>query len=92
MAETGRRPPVASVVARARQELEDLLGQPVERVSSIVRDDGGWRVSVDVVELSRIPDSTSVLGVYEVLLDSDGQVIEFERTRRFYKNRADEEG
>lgn len=83
---------LSSVVASARRDLESLLGQPVERVSSVVRDDGGWRLNIDVVELARVPDSTSVLGSYEVRLDGNGDVIEYERTRRFYRNRADEEG
>lgn len=82
---------IGSVVASARRQLEELLGHPVDRVSSVTRQDGGWRVGVDVVELARVPDSTSVLGSYEVILDRDGEVMEFERTRRFYRNRADEE-
>lgn len=83
---------VARVVARAREDLQKLLGQPVERVSSVVPDNGGWRLTLDVVELARIPDSTSVLGCYEVVLDGDGEVLEYERVRRYYRNRTDEEG
>ena len=82
---------VATVVAHARRDLQDLLGRPVERVSSVAPDHEGWRLSVEVVELERIPDSTSVLGSYEVLLDDDGEVLEYERTHRYYRNRADGE-
>lgn len=83
--------PMADAVATARRELEALLGQPVERVSSVVPEDGGWRMTADAVELARVPDSTSVLGSYEVLVDRNGRIVEYQRTRRFYRNRADEE-
>ena len=85
----GRRMAVATVVAQARRDLQDLLGRPVERVSSVAPDQDGWRLNVEVVELERIPDSTSVLGSYEVVLDDDGEVLEYERTHRYYRNRAD---
>lgn len=86
--ESGSMP---AVVARARRDLAELLGQPVERVASVVRQGEGWRLTVDVVELARIPDSTSVLGSYDVVLDANGQLLEYQRTRRFYRNVADEE-
>lgn len=85
----GRR--IATVVAHARRDLQELLGRPIERVSSAVPHDDGWRLSVDVVELERIPDSTSVLGSYDVVLDDEGGIVEYERVRRYYRNRADEE-
>lgn len=85
------RKPMAAAVAAARSELEALLGQRVERVSSATPEGEGWRMTVDAVELVRVPDSTSVLGSYEVLVDSRGHILEYQRTRRFYRNRADEE-
>jgi hypothetical protein len=87
----GRTRTIAAVVADARRDLQELLGRPIERVSSAVPDDHGWRLSVDIVELERIPDSTSVLGCYEVVLDDGGAVVEYERVRRYYRNRTDEE-
>ena len=82
---------MAEAVAAARRELEALLGQSVERVSSAVPEDQGWRMTVDALELARVPDSTSVLGSYDVLLDRRGHIVEYQRTRRFYRSRADEE-
>lgn len=82
---------MTSVIARARRDLQELLGAPVERVSGATREDGGWRLTIDVVELARIPDSTSVLGAYDVSVDRSGEVLEYERVRRFYRNRTDEE-
>jgi hypothetical protein len=51
---------------RARRQVEELFGMPVESVSAISRVDdgngGGWAVTLELLELARIPDTTSVLG------------------------------
>ena len=88
---TESAPSVGEVLTSARQEFEHLTGRPVESVSAIRRCEGGWRVTVEVLELRRVPDSTSVLASYELQLDSEGSVLEFERTSRFYRNRATDE-
>ncbi len=81
---------LADVITRARRELEQFTGQPVDSVSSVRRSDGGWTLCLEIVELQRIPDSTSVLGSYETVVDEEGAVVEYERTRRYYRNQASE--
>ena len=79
-------------VQRVRRELPELLGHPVDAVLGLEPDDGkGWQVTVQVVELSRIPHSTDVLGAYEVTLDKEGEVQSYKRRRRYYRNQADED-
>jgi hypothetical protein len=81
----------AQVARHAREQMRELTGQPVEGVLSVRRaDDGGWEVTVQVVELSRIPSSTDVLGAYELSLDDGGEVREYQRTRRYYRNQVEE--
>jgi hypothetical protein len=77
-----------------RQDLPPLLGKRVETVLGLQRtddDDGGWEVTVQVVELSRIPNSTDVLGAYRVELDSEGELAGYRRIRRYQRNQADED-
>lgn len=81
---------LADVITRARRELELFTGRGVDSVSSVRRSDGGWTLALEVVELQRVPDSTSVLGSYETVVDDEGAVIEYERTRRYYRNQASE--
>ena len=68
------------------------MGRPVESVLGMERDEdgGGWRITVAVVELSRIPSSTDVLGTYAVRVDTSGDVVGYERTRRYRRSQADE--
>lgn len=77
------------IVERAREEMRALRGEDAESVSSIRRTDNGWRVSLELVELRRVPDSTDVLGTYDVELDDDGNLMTFERTGRYYRSEAD---
>ena len=78
-------------VLRVRRELPQLLGRPIESVVGFERAEGDtWCVTVQVVELTRIPHTTDVLGDYAVTLDDDGEVMGYRRTRRYHRNQADE--
>lgn len=54
------------------------------------RSEDGWCVVVDVLEVARIPDTTSLLASYEVQLDEDGELLEYSRVRRYRRGAADE--
>ncbi|MDQ6749434.1 MAG: gas vesicle protein [Actinomycetota bacterium] len=78
-------------VQEAKEQIEEMMGKPVEAVLGMERDDDdGWMITVQVVELRRVPNSTDVLGSYAVSVDSDGNVDSYRRTRRFYRSQADE--
>jgi hypothetical protein len=80
------------VIKRVRRDLPQLLGRPIEAILGLEPDeDGGWQVTVQVVELSRIPHSTDVLGAYAVSVDGDGELTGYRRRRRFYRNQTDED-
>jgi hypothetical protein len=75
----------------AAKQLQQISGRPVNGVTGLERADEGWRVSVDLVEISRIPPSTDVLGSYEVVVDDDGDLLRYERIRRFIRGQAGED-
>lgn len=79
-------------IIRVRRELPQLLGKPIDSVLGVERDEeAGWQVTVQVVELSRIPSTTDVLGSYAVTLDGEGEVIGYRRKRRYHRNQTDED-
>lgn len=82
------RIPVSRVIRAARRDLEQLTGRPVDSVSSVRRDGDGWVLDLEIVELERVPASTSVLGSYRVILDREGEIVEYQRTHRYYRNQA----
>jgi Gas vesicle synthesis protein GvpO len=78
------------LIQRAREQLEEMMGRPAESVLGMLRDGEGWKVTLEVVELQRVPASTDVLGSYEVEVDGNGDVIGYRRLRRYFRNRAGE--
>lgn len=82
--------PIYHAVEAARRDLALLTGKRVESVSGVHRRDDGWTVTFELVELVRVPDSTSVLGTYEAVVDEDGHMTEYERIRRYYRNQPSE--
>lgn len=83
---TSERSRLATVVARIGQDLGAVTGLAVERVTGLARADDEWQAEVDVVEVSRVPPSTDVLATYAVTADADGELLGFERLRRFRRS------
>lgn len=83
---------LAEIAAQARELLRSLRGVEAESVSGIARTSNGWKVTLEVVELRRIPESTDVLASYEVGLDGDGKFLGFERGRRYHRAQAELDG
>jgi Gas vesicle synthesis protein GvpO len=69
---------------RARRELAEITGLEAESVTALARaDDGTWRVTVELLELSRIPETDDVLGSFEAQLDDTGELLRYRRVRRY---------
>jgi Gas vesicle synthesis protein GvpO len=75
----------------AIEQVGDLTGLPVETVTGLDRDgDDVWRVMVEVLEVERVPNTMDVLGSYEVRLSDDGEVLGFNRRRRYHRAAAED--
>jgi len=78
----------AELARNARKQLAELTGRMPESVLGLHKDDDGWKVTVEIVELSRVPNSTDLLGCYVVTLDDDGELVGYERVRRYQRGQA----
>jgi hypothetical protein len=74
----------------ARETVRDLTGYPPEAVSGLQWDGDSWLVTVDVLELERIPSTTDLLATYVVQLDDSGGLLGYKRTKRFVRGQAEE--
>jgi hypothetical protein len=83
---------VAAMVKRAREQITDLLGKEPESVSGVQHANGSWSVTVEVVEIYRIPDTTDILSSYEVVLDDEGDLVRLNRQRRYRRSQVEEDG
>jgi len=75
----------------ARETVQDLTGYPPEAVSGLQWDGESWLVTVDVLELERIPNTTDLLATYVVQLDDSGGLLGYKRTKRYVRGQAEEE-
>ena len=87
---TNGRVSPTDVARRAVEHLAALTGRPVEGVLGMHRDDNGWTVTIELVELRRVPDSTDVLASYDVALDAKGELTGYERTHRYYRSQVED--
>lgn len=85
-----RRSAASEIAMRARDELSEITGLDAEGVSSLERgEDGIWLVTVELLELSRVPDTDDLLGSYAAELDEDGELVGYRRVRRYTRSQAD---
>jgi Gas vesicle synthesis protein GvpO len=50
--------------------------------------DGTWRVTVELLELARIPETDDLLGSYGAQLDDGGELLRYRRLRRYPRSRG----
>jgi|SRR5215218_2161753 len=83
---------VDDAVGQARRYLHALHGVEAESVSSLERTADGWLVRLEVLELSRVPNTMDVLASYELDLDANKGLRSYRRVRRYYRAQADDGG
>jgi hypothetical protein len=79
------------VVRRAKAQLEGMTGLPCDNVSGLTKVDGGWRLVVNMIELKRIPPSTDMIASIDVIVDEEGNVTDYQRSRRYLRDQILEE-
>jgi hypothetical protein len=85
-----RRLSAKELTEAALDTITDLTGFEPESVAGLQWDGESWLVTVDVLELSRIPNTTDLLASYVVQLDDAGGLLGYKRTRRFVRGQVDE--
>jgi hypothetical protein len=80
---------LGALVRDAVAQFSDLSGSKPEQISGLRSTDDGWSVLVEVVDVERVPSTTSVLSTYRVDMDSSGEVTGYERIRRYVRTATD---
>jgi hypothetical protein len=75
----------------AVRHLAQLTGKEAESVVGLERDDEGWTVLLETVELRRIPATTDVLAMYQVALDEEGELRGCQRVQRYSRGATNKE-
>jgi hypothetical protein len=83
----------AEVIAEAKRQVTELTGLTAETVSAVDRNGKSWTVTVEALELERVPNTMDVLGSYEIVLTEGGDLKGLTRRRRYHRaDVRDEEG
>jgi len=69
------------IVKKAQEDFARLSKIPVDGVIGLSKTEEGWVVSLEALERRAIPDTMDVLGLYEVRLDGEGNLLGFERKK-----------
>ena len=70
---------VSELIEKTRKELAELTGLKLSSTIGAVKDEKGWKVSVELIEKHSTPDQMDILATYEALMDDDGNLLGFER-------------
>jgi len=79
------------IIKKAQEEFASLSKLPVNAVIGLAKREEGWVVSLEALERKAIPDTMDILGLYEVRLDNDGNLLGFERKRLRKRGETKEE-
>ena len=82
--------PLGRMLRSTVKQFAALVGHRIEGVTSASKQEDGWRVTVEVLELERIPNTTDVLASYEVQLDRDGEIVGYARVQRYTRAQTEE--
>src|SRR5436305_3500729 len=74
----------------AMTTVRELTGYEPEAVTALEWDGEFWQITVDALELSRIPNTTDVIGQYAVRLDESGTLRGYHRQRRFLRSQPED--
>jgi hypothetical protein len=79
-----RRLDAQSAARHALEAVQSLTNRPAEGVIGVERlEDGGWIVVIELLEAARIPNTSDVIGEYEVEVDPRGRLRSYGRRSRY---------
>ncbi|UNO42872.1 gas vesicle protein [Streptomyces sp. MST-110588] len=81
-------PTMPELLRAAREQLAELTGLRPETVSRFERTEDGWVLEAEVLELARVPETMSLMALYEVTLDSEGVLTGYRRVSRYERARG----
>lgn len=89
---TTRSLDIAAVIKAARDAASLFTAAPIDQVTECRREDGGWRLRIDVVEARARVGTNDLISSYSMQLDDTGEARAFSRIARGYREDRFETG
>lgn len=80
---------IKEIIEKAKITLADLTGFKTPRGIGAKKAGKDWQVRLEITEKSSIPEAMDILGIYDVRLDDEGNMLDYER--KGLKKRSDTE-
>lgn len=78
-------------IKKVEENFARLSKMPLAGVVGLSKTEEGWVVLLEALERRAIPDTMDILGLYEVRLDNEGNLLSFERKRLRKRGETKEE-
>jgi len=73
---------INEIIENAKKGLSDMTEKEVNTVVGITKNkEKEWHIMLEILEKKSIPDAMDLLGLYDVLLDEKGNILNFERKK-----------
>jgi len=79
------------IVVKAREEFISLGKKPADGVTGLSKTEEGWSILLEALERKAIPDTMDVLGLYELRVDNEGNLLSLDRKKLRKRGETHEE-
>jgi hypothetical protein len=69
------------IVAKAQGHIANMGKRSNDGVTSLSKREDGWTVCIEALERKAIPDTMDILGLYEITLNNEGDLLSLERKK-----------
>jgi hypothetical protein len=69
------------VIQKARGQLANMGKKSDDGITGLSRTEEGWTLSIEIIERKAIPETMDILGLYEMHLNSEGDLLSLERKK-----------
>jgi len=83
---------IETLTEQAKKLLASVTGLKAPRAIGARKEGKEWVVTTEIIEKISIPDGMDILGVYDVRLDENGNLIGYQRLRTRKRVDTGEEG
>ena len=81
----------SEVIEKARVEFISLGKTPAYVITGLSKTEEGWAILMEALERKAIPDTMDVLGLYELRLDDEGNLLGLDRKKLRKRGETHEE-